>query len=59
MCKTNLLRLLQQLDEEEANLTIQLDMCDAEYEPFERYRIQMRLEILAIEKQNLLLRLNY
>ena len=59
MCKTNLLRLLQQLDEEEANLTIQLDMCDAEYESFERYRIQMRLEMLAIEKQNLLLRLNY
>lgn len=59
MCRANLMNQLQQLDYEEANLIMEIEACHPEYDAFEKFSLQMQLEILQQEKEVLMIKLGY
>lgn len=59
MCRSNLWRRLDELDQIEANLIIELEACDPIIDALERFSIEMELENLMLEKEALLVKLDY
>lgn len=59
MCRNNLWRRLDELDQMEANLTVELEACDPIIDALERFSIEMELENLMLEKEALLVKLDY
>lgn len=59
MCRSNLWRRLDELDQIEASLTIELEACDPIIDALERFSIEMELENLMLEKEALLVKLDY
>mgnify|MGYP003498809744 CR=1 FL=1 len=59
MCRSNLWRRLDELDQIEASLIIELEACDPIIDALERFSIEMELENLMLEKEALLVKLDY
>lgn len=59
MCRSNLWRRLDELDQIEASLIIELEACDPIVDALERFSIEMELENLMLEKEALLVKLDY
>ena len=59
MCRSNLWRRLDELDQIEASLIIELEACDPIIDALERFSIEMELENLKIKKEALLVKLDY
>lgn len=59
MCRNNLWRRLDELDQIEASLIIELEACDPIIDALERFSIEMELENLMLEKEALLVKLDY
>lgn len=59
MCRSNLWRRLDELDQIEASLIIELEACDPIVDALERFSIEMELEHLMLEKEALLVKLDY
>lgn len=59
MCRSNLWKRLDELDQIEASLIIELEACDPIIDALERFSIEMELENLMLEKEALLVKLDY
>lgn len=59
MCRSNLWKRLDELDQIEASLITELEACDPIIDALERFSIEMELENLMLEKEALLVKLDY